>query len=203
MAKNYMVLPDKIGYIILIICIISLVVSSTALYEIKKITQPAQGIAMDQFLAKLTAHSELANYKTIPPLNVIKIDNANLANLQAQINGLDASFIGSYIVQYTDRLIIYNLETDQITSNIPVQTQQQMPQDLFTKLLQHPELQGVGQTAPQGGILDQASLDSLKQQLPDVYKDAQVGDYLLRYTDRLVIYNYQQDRIVNAIAIQQ
>ena len=87
--------------------------------------------------------------------------------------------------------------------DIAGQLQQQMPQDFFAKLLQHPELQGVGQTQPQGGILDQASLASLKQQLPDVYKDALVGDYLLRYTDRLVIYNYQQDRIVNAVAIQQ
>ena len=205
MAKNYMVLPDKLGYVILITCIISLVISSTALYEIKKITQPQQeqGIAIEQFLAKLTAHDELKSYQTIPPLNIIQVNNANLANLQAQITGLDASFIGSYIVQYTDRLIIYNLETDQITTNIQLQTQQQMPQDFFAKLLQHPELQGVGQTQPQGGILDQASLASLKQQLPDVYKDAQVGDYLLRYADKLVIYNYQQDRIVNAVAIQQ
>ena len=203
MAKNYMILPDKIGYIILIICIISLVVSSSTLYEIKKITQPEQRITMDKFLAKLTAHNELADYKNLPPLNVIRIDNTNLANLQAQINGLDASFIGSYIVQYTDRLIIYNLETDQIASNIQLQTQQQMPQDFFTKLLQHPELQGVGQTQPQGGILDEASLTALKQQLPDIYKGAQVGDYLLRYTDRLIIYNYQQDRIVNAVPLQQ
>lgn len=198
-----MILPDKIGYIILIICIISLVVSSSTLYEIKKITQPEQRITMDKFLAKLTAHNELADYKNLPPLNVIRIDNTNLANLQAQINGLDASFIGSYIVQYTDRLIIYNLETDQIASNIQLQTQQQMPQDFFTKLLQHPELQGVGQTQPQGGILDEASLTALKQQLPDIYKGAQVGDYLLRYTDRLIIYNYQQDRIVNAVPLQQ
>lgn len=201
-----MVLPDKLGYVILITCIISLVISSTALYEIKKITQPQQeqGIAIEQFLAKLIAHDELKNYQNIPPLNIIQVNNANLANLQAQITGLNASFIGSYIVQYTDRLIIYNLETDRISTNIPLQTQQQqMPQDFFAKLLQHPELQGVGQTQPQGGILDQASLDSLKQQLPDVYKDTRVGDYLLRYTDRLVIYNYQQDRIVNAVPIQQ
>jgi len=210
MQKNYMVLPDKIGYIILIVCIISVVISSAALYEIKKITGPGQGttgqgITIDQFLAKLTAHNELTSYRDIPPLNIIQVNNANLANLQAQINGLDASFIGSYIVQYTDRLIIYNLETDQITTNIQLQAQQQqqMPQDFFAKLLQHPELQGVGQTQPQGGILDQASLASLKQQLPDVYKDAQVGDYLLRYVDRLIIYNYQQDRIVNAVALQQ
>ena len=201
-----MVLPDKIGYIILIVCIISLVVSSAALYEIKKITPPQQeqGIAIEQFLAKLTAHDELTSYRGIPPLNIIQVNNANLANLQAQINGLDASFIGSYIIQYTDRLIIYNFESDQIATNIPIQTQQQqMPQDFFAKLLQHPELQGVGQTQPQGGILDQASLASLKQQLPDVYKDAQMGDYLLRYADRLIIYNYQQDKIVNAVVIQQ
>lgn len=199
-----MVIPDIIGYLILIICIISLGISSYTLYEIKKATQPAPSIAINQFLAKLTAHNELANYKNIPPLNIIRIDNTNLANLQAQINGLDTSFIGSYVVQYTDRLVIYNLETDKILGNVPLQTQQQqqLPQDFFTKLLKHPELKGTEQTAPQGGIIDQASLQTLKQQLPDVYKDAKVGDYLLRYQDRLIIYNYQQDKIVNAVSLQ-
>ena len=196
-----MVLPDMVGYLILIICIISLGVSSYTLYEIKKASQPSQIITINQFLAKLTAHNELANYKDIPPLNIVRIDNTNLANLQAQINGLDVSFIGSYVIQYTDRLVIYNFETDKIKANTPLQTQQ-LPQDFFTKLLQHPELKGMDQTAPQGGILDGASLQSLKQQLPDVYKDAQVGDYLLRYPNRLIIYNYQQDKIVNAVNLQ-
>lgn len=107
-------------------------------------------------MAKLTAHGELADYKDASPLNIIRIDNANLANLQAQINGLDVSFIGSYVIQYTDRLFIYNFETDKIMANIPVQTQQQqLPQDFFTKLLQHPELKGTEQTTPQSSILDQ------------------------------------------------
>ena len=196
-----MVLPDIVGYLILIICIISLGVSSYTLYEIKKASQPSQIITINQFLAKLTAHNELANYKDIPPLNIVRIDNTNLENLQAQINGLDVSFIGSYVIQYTDRLVIYNFETDKIKANTPLQTQQ-LPQDFFTKLLQHPELKGMGQTAPQGGILDEASLQSLKQQLPDVYKDARVGDYLLRYPNRLIIYNYQQDKIINAVNLQ-
>ncbi|MBL7147553.1 MAG: hypothetical protein ISS82_01890 [Nanoarchaeota archaeon] len=205
MKKKYMVIPDIIGYLILIICIISLGVSSYTLYELKKPTQSSQqGIAIEQFLAKLTAHDELSDYRNIPPLNVVRIDNTNLANLQAQIDGLDSSFIGSYVVQYTGRLLIYNFETDKIMANVPIQPQQQqqLPQDFFTKLFQHPEIKGVEQIAPQGGILDQASLQSLKQQLPDVYKDAQVGDYLLRYPDRLIIYNYQQDKIVNKVNLQ-
>lgn len=202
-SQKYTAVPEKIIYLILIVSIISLAVSSFTLYELKKTTKPVQGIAIDQFLAKLTDHTELADYKGIPPSNIVRVENTNLANLQAQINGLDTSFIGSYIVQYTDRLFIYNLESDKIMANIPLETQPPMPNDLFTKLLQHPELKGTEQSTPRGGLLDEESLQALKQQLPDVYKDAQAGDYLFRYPDRLVIYNYQQDKIINAVSLQQ
>lgn len=201
--KKNITIPDMIGYLILIVCITSLVVSSYTLYEIKKQTQPAQqNTQINEFLGKLTAHDELTNYENITPLDIIMVDSKNLENLRTQIKGINESFIGTYLVQYADRLVIYDFENDLILGNIQTQARQQIPNDLFTKLLQHPELKGVEGTAPQGGILDQASLQALKQQLPDVYKDAQVGDYLLRYPDRLVIYNYQQNKIVNAISLQ-
>ena len=37
--------------------------------------------------------------------------------------------------------------------------------------------------------------------MPDVYKDAKVGDALLRYTTALVIYDYNNDNVVNAVAL--
>jgi len=45
-------------------------------------------------------------------------------------------------------------------------------------------------------------LNSLKQQLPTVYADAKVGDFLLRYDTKLVIYDYQSDNLVNVVALQ-
>ncbi len=201
MIKKHGPVPS-ILYLILIVSIISLAISSYTLYEFKKTTQPLQGLTVNQLLSKLSAHDELADYKDTVPLNIMKIDSSNLPNLQAQINGLDISFIGNYLIQYSDRLLIYDFEADEITADIPLQTQQQMPPDFFTKLLQHPELEGLEQVQPQGKILDAASLEALKQQFPDIYKDAHAGEYVLIYPNKLIIYNYQQDRIVNSAIIQ-
>ena len=74
-----------------------------------------------------------------------------------------------------------------------------LPSDLFTKLNLHPELMGLENEQPLGGQIDELSLETLKQQFPDVYADAKVGDYLLRYSTRLVIYDYNNDEIVNAL----
>ena len=194
-------------YIILITTIITLGISIYTLNEVRTFKSAIfpQTVSLDQFLNKLTAHEELTDYKDIPPLNIIRIDNTNLANLQAQIAGLDTSFIGKYIVMYTNRMVIYDFDNDVIAGNVASQAPQQtqLPQDFSAKLLTHPELQGVENINPAGGIIDQASLDTLQQQLPDIYKDAKVGDYLLRYPDRLIIYDYQNDNIVAAFALQQ
>jgi hypothetical protein len=111
-------------YAVLGVCIVSLLVSSYTLYELKKATQPPRGITTAEFLAKLTAHDEAAPYKGVMPLNIIRIDSSNLPGLQAQISGLDVSFIGSYIVQYKDRIFIYSIQEDKIRGNIPLVAQQ-------------------------------------------------------------------------------
>ena len=80
--------------------------------------------------------------------------------------------------------------------------QQQLPQlpaDFFTKLNKHSELQGLQNQQPIGGQLDADSLNTLKQQFPDVYANAKVGDYLLRYQTKLIIYDYNADKIVNTV----
>lgn len=203
---------NSIHTILVVLMIATLAVSIYALSEIRSL-KGTPSLTLDQFLTKLTSHEELKNYNGIPPLDVLMIDNTNLANLQAQIPGLDTSHIGSYIVQYTDRFIIYDLDNDQILTNVQLQPQgaqqqapgaqqAQVPQDFFNMLIAHPELQGVEDVGPAGGIIDATTLNSLKQQFPDVYKDANVGDYLLRYDDRLIIYNYQTDTIVGAFAVQ-
>jgi hypothetical protein len=194
-------------YLILIILAGTLGVSIYTLTEVRalKTVIIPETVSIEEFLQKLTSHDDLKNYKDIPPLNIMRIDSTNLGNLQAQINGLDATHIGKYIVQYTDRLVIFDFEGNNIIGNLAAQTQPeaQLPQDFFDKLAVHPELQGAETVNPSGGILDQSSLDTLKQRFPDVYKDANVGDYILRYPDRLILYNYQNDQIVGAFALQQ
>lgn len=169
-------------------------------YQLKKTLIPTS-INVNDFLKKLTLHEEMKSYVGVAPLNIVQINANNLANLQTQINGLDASYVGSFIIQYTDSIVIYDYENDAIKGAVTLQQPQQgqLPPDFFTKLNKHAQVQGLENQQPIGGQLDEASLNTLKQQFPDVYKDAKVGDYLLRYTTQLIIYDYKQNKIVNAV----
>lgn len=159
-----------------------------------------KSVNINDLLRKLTSHNEMKGYVGVAPLNVVQINNDNIANLQAQIKGIDMSYAGNFIVQYTDRIVIYDYDNDIVRGTISLQAQQpQLPADFLTKLHKHPELQALQSQQPIGGQLDQASLNTLKQQFPDVYANAKVGDFLLRYPTKLVIYDYSQDRIVNLV----
>jgi hypothetical protein len=187
----------------LLLIIATLVVGVLILININQITGAAvaQTINTNDFLNKLTSHDETKAYVGVSPLNIMQVDNNNIANLQTQINGLDSSYIGDFIIQYTDAIMIYDYNNDAIKGVVSLQQPQQapLPADFFTKLNTHSELQGLENEQPIGGQLDQASLDTLKQQFPDVYANAKVGDFLLRYTTRLIIYDYNADVMVNAV----
>ena len=190
-------------YLIVISIIATLIISIFALvniYQVKK-TIAQKTINVNDFLKKLTSHDEMKGYVGVAPLNTVQINNNNFANLQAQISGLDVSYIGNFIVQYTDRIVVYDYDNDRVRGNVGLQQPQQaqLPQDFFTKLNRHAELQGLQNQQPVVGQLDAASLNTLKQQFPDVYANAKVGDFLLRYQTRLIIYDYNQDRIINAV----
>ena len=190
-------------YIIIILIIATLFVSGLVLLDVKQIKASLlpQTIDANDFLAKLTAHPEASSYVGISPLNIIQINTNNIANLQAQIAGLDTSFLGSFIVQYTDSVVIYDYNNDIVLGTVSLQQPQQagLPGDFLTKLNAHPELAGLETEQPIGGQIDQDSLDTLMQQFPEVYANAKVGDFLLRYTTRLIIYDYNADAIVNAV----
>lgn len=190
-------------HLIVLSIIATLIISLFALvnvYKIKKAVVP-KTVNTKELLKKLTSHNEMKGYVGIAPLNIIEINNNNIANLQTQINGLDTSYIDNYLIQYTDRIIAYDYENDVIRGSVTLQQpqQSQLPNDFFTKLNKHPELKGLENQQPVGGQLDVESLNTLKQQFPDVYANAKVGDFLLRYQTRLIIYDSDQDKIVNAV----
>lgn len=189
-------------YALILVIIATFIISIFALlnvYQIKKAVVPTT-VNVNDFLKKLTSHNEMKSYIGVAPLNIVQLSNNNLANLQAQISGLDASYIGSFIVQYTDRIVVYDYNNDKLRGTVALQQPQaQLPSDFFTKLNTHVELKGLQDQQPIGGQLDQASLNTLRQQFTDVYANAKVGDFLLRYQTKLVIYDYNQDRIVNAV----
>ena len=193
-------------YLIIASILSTLVISIVALaniYQIKNVAVP-RTISTNDFLKKLTAHAEMKLYVGAAPLNIVQVTKDNLASLQSQINGLDSSYIGTFIVQYSDRIVVYDYQNDKIAATVSFQQlkQAQLPADFFIKLNKHAEMQGLAGEQPVGGQLDSASLDTLKQQFPDVYKNAKVGDFLLRYKTRLIIYDYNSDNIVNAVNLQ-
>lgn len=190
-------------YFIVFSIIATLIISIFALinaYEIKNMIAP-KTINVNDFLKKLTSHNEMKGYVGVAPLNIIQVNNNNFANLRAQINGLDESYIGSFIVQYNDKVVIYDYDNDKISGSVGFQQpqQSQLPPDFFTKLNKHSELDGLQNQQPIGGQIDAASLNTLKQQFPDVYANTKVGDFLLRYKTKLIIYDYAQDRVINIV----
>ena len=190
-------------YFIVLSIIATLIISILALvniYQIKQIVVP-RTINLNDFLKKLTAHNELKSYVGVAPLNVVQINNNNFANLQSQIGGLDTSYINNFLVQYTNRIVIYDYDNDKIRGAVNLQNAQ-LPADFVAKLYKHPETTGLQSQQPTLVQIDAASLATLKQQSPDVYKDAKVGDFSLRYQTKLIIYDYNADKIVNAVNLQ-
>ncbi len=197
-------LPTVI-YLVLFLVGVALVFGVWSFVKVKKIERIAipPTADMDKFLKRVTAHSEAQEYAGVVPLNVVQITQSNLGNFQAQIAGLDTSYIGSYMVQYANSIIVYDYAKNSIRGRIDVpQASPSLPQDFSAKLYAHPEAAAFQGEQPQGGQLDASTLATLKQQFPDFYANAKEGDYLLRYSTKLVIYDYANDRIVNAINLQ-
>src|SRR3989338_5551607 len=88
-------------YLLIGFVVISLIVSAAALVytsQLKKALVP-RTIDANDFLKKLTAHAEMKAFTGIAPLNIIQINNNNLANLQSQISGIDSTYVGSFLIQ--------------------------------------------------------------------------------------------------------
>ena len=200
-ANNYHSIYEKpfFQHILILVIISTLIISIFSLvntYQLKKNLIP-KVVNTNDFLKKLTSHNEMKNYASITPLNIIQVNNNNLANLQAQMDGLDVSYIGNFIVRYQDKIVVYDYDNDKIRGNVNLQQQAKLPADFFTKLNKHPELQGLESQQPIGGQIDADSLKTLQQQFPNIYTNAKVGDFILRYQTKLIIYDYVQDKIVN------
>jgi hypothetical protein len=70
-----------------------------------------------------------------------------------------------------------------------------IPADFFTKALNHPEMKGLENSSPIGGRVTQQAFVQLTNYYPNIANSTQIGDFLLQYQDRIIIYDYQNDRI--------
>lgn len=215
-SYNYIDTPPIVHYATLVLVILSLVLSGMAYLKVNEIHNLAVPADPQDIHRQLSNNEGAESLQGQNPLGVQEITAGNLATLQSQIAGLDTSYVGDYLVQYQGVIVLYDPDDDVIRGTIDTsqlqqaqqqqltqQQQQQLAQDLFAKLYAHPEVAGLQGQQPQGGQLDQQTLASLQQQLPQVYGDAEVGDFLLRYSDRIVIYDYQNDEIINIVPLNQ
>ncbi|HLG24306.1 MAG TPA: hypothetical protein VI564_05250 [Candidatus Nanoarchaeia archaeon] len=204
--KTYLYERPIFQYVLVFSIIATLAISIISLitvYDLKQSVTP-RTINVNDFLKKLTAHDEAKSYVGTAPLNIVQISQNNFGSLQTQISGLDVSFMGNFIVQYQDRVFIYDYDKDLVKGTVTLSqnngdANSQLPSDFFAKLSAHPEVKGLEKEQPVGGVLDEATLNTLRQQFPDVYSGAKVGDFLLRFQTKLIIYDYNSDRIVKSV----
>ncbi len=50
--------------------------------------------------------------------------------------------------------------------------------------------------------LMEPELSKLKQEQPVIYKDTKQGDYLVKYSDRWIVYDYENNKIIRDFVIQ-
>ena len=134
-------------YLLMILVLASVAISALTwvdVSQLKKSLAPAT-VSTTDFLNKLTSHPEAKNYVGVSPLNIIQVSANNLPSLQSQISGLDTSYIGNFIVQYSDAIVVYDYAGDKIKDTVSLQTPQQgkLPADFSAKLNVHPEMQGI------------------------------------------------------------
>ena len=204
--------PPALVFAMAVLVVASLAIGVYSLIGVSELKSKLlpRTIDANDFVGKLSSHAELSAYKGVNPTNVVQITQQNLGQLQQQIAGLDAGHIGKFLVQYADRIVLYDYSKDVLEAQLSLpqgqaagQAATNAPQDFFTKLAAHPEAQPFMTSNPVGGQLDDASLASLKQQFPNVYSNAKTGDYLLRFPTGLVVFDYNQDKVVTAVPLQQ
>ena len=205
--------PPALVFAMAVLVVASLAIGVYSLVGVNDLKSKLLPRAIDakDFVGRLASHAELSAYKGVNPTNVVQITQQNLGQLQQQIAGLDVGHIGKFLVQYADRIVLYDYNKDVLEAQFSLpqgqigqgQPNTNAPQDFFTKLAAHPEAQPFMTSNPVGGQLDEASLASLKQQFPNVYNNAKTGDYLLRFPTGLVVFDYNQDKVVTAVPLQQ
>lgn len=124
---------NKILLVLVILLIISQAWQIYSLNEYKKETdiirqeleamintlfRPQNTVSVNDFLTKLTVHDEVAKYKGVVPDTIVQVTQENLATLSQQINGLDQSYIGAFIVQYPEEIIIYDFGNDKLVAQL-------------------------------------------------------------------------------------
>ncbi|MEW6295821.1 MAG: hypothetical protein AB1467_06050 [Candidatus Diapherotrites archaeon] len=75
-------------------------------------------------------------------------------------------------------------------------------QPVIDKLLLHEEMKNYNGKQATIQELTEKDLNMLKTKYPVIYGDAKAGQYLFLYSDLLVIYDFEKDKIVKSFVVQ-
>ncbi|MFH1054229.1 MAG: hypothetical protein V1740_07460 [Candidatus Woesearchaeota archaeon] len=120
----------------------------------------------DDFFEKISAHTELSDYLDQTP-QVIKINDITLPNLQNQIPQLNQNYLGKYMLNFDDKIFIYDYLNDAVYLVIEKSTLQPNQTGIQSSQQQLPQnTQQSPQSQPQQLLLDQnVPLDLLQKLL--------------------------------------
>lgn len=156
-------------------------------------------VVPNDFVAKLMVHAEVASHANENP-TITQLDDATIQQGKtATPQFFGNSKAGDYLLQWADLVVIYDYPQDKIVATFVPQT---APSDFLQKLTAHPELKNYESETPRLSIITADALPQLLQQFPNIYKNAKAGEYVVRYSDRLVIYDYENDTIVDIFTLQ-
>ena len=203
MAGSHKLFESPAFHYILILAVLATFVLSLLsfanTYQLKKFIIPMP-LDIKSFINKLTSHTEMKSYAGQTPSNIVQITNNNIGNLQSQISGIDLSYLGSFLVQFQDKIVVYDYANDTIKGVVNLQPL--LPDDFITKLNKHSEMKNLQNQRPLAvNQFDENSLKALKLQSFDIYRNAKAGDYILKYQTTLIIYDYNKDKIVNTVSL--
>lgn len=121
----------------------------------------------------------------------LKINNPETINNNFLVNISE----GDYIIEDFSKIMIYSRKLDKIVEIISKET---IPLDLQQKVEKL-----IGTNNPDDySILLINSIEEIKENFPDLYGIARKGDYLIFIEDRLLLYSYEYDTILQELIKQ-
>lgn len=145
------------------------------------------------FSQRLFAHAEVQDHREQDADLTLITEDSLVTARQNNPDFFENAEAGYYLLQWQDLSILYNYEDDVILNLFRLQL---APADLLAKLTAHPELNDYANQVPRVSIVTEDVLPELQEQFPNIYANAYAGNFVLRFDDKLVLYDYENDVLV-------
>jgi hypothetical protein len=196
---------NLLGLLTLIVVIISLALMISVYHKVGKLMpsdkQESSGSSLEALVDEIRALEEVdAELKLLTPRLTLLTQEVVTQAVAAQIAIFEGASAGEILVEYPGLTLVYDPKTNSVVN---MERAAQLPQDFLSRLVAHQEMQAYAQAQPlQVIIVNEETLPGLQQQLQGL-TEANLGHFIIVYQDRLVVYDYTNDRIMLNEALQQ